>query len=86
MHIPRIRPRPKLIAGPTRAQPDFTMPEHDRLHAPHLHAKLPRDACVTITTDPPELYISLTIRKPEHLQALLDAVAAFAPMLDTELE
>ena len=86
MHIPHIRPKPRLIADhSTSPQPNFTLSE-DHPTPPPRRAKLPRDACVTITTDPPELYVSLTIRKPEHLQALLDAISAFAPMLDADLE
>jgi hypothetical protein len=82
MHIPRIRPKPRLLPPPpTQEEPPQPHPWRD---APR--AKLPRDACLTITTDPPELYVSLTIRKPEHLQALLDAITAFAPMIDAELE
>jgi hypothetical protein len=85
MHIPRIRPKPRLLPPPQEQSQAWRDADTSQTRT-QPRAKLPRDACVTITTDPPELYVSLTIRKPEHLQALLDAISAFAPMLDAELE
>ena len=44
--------------------------------------RLPRDACITFTTNPTELYVSMTIRKPEHLEALIEALQMYAPQIE----
>lgn len=51
---------------------------------PQPRARLPRDAHVSISTNPAELYISMTIRKHEHIQALLDTLQTFAPMIEDD--
>jgi len=44
--------------------------------------RLPRDSCITFTTNPTELYVSMTIRKPEHLEALIEALQMYAPQIE----
>jgi len=44
--------------------------------------RLPRDACITFTTNPTELYVAMTIRKPEHLEALIEALQMYAPQIE----
>ena len=50
--------------------------------APRRLPRLPRDACITFTTNPTELYVSMTIRKPEHLEALIEALQMYAPQIE----
>lgn len=74
-HLPGFRPR--LLSGPEPSSSQSTPAP-----GPGVRPKLPRDACITIGTDPPELYVSLTIKRPEHLAALLQTLDTFAPMLE----
>ena len=50
--------------------------------APRRLPRLPRDACITFTTNPTELYVSMTIRKPEHLEALIETLQMYGPQIE----
>jgi hypothetical protein len=49
---------------------------------PARRPRLPRDAHVTFSTNPTELYISMTIRKLEHLEALMETLQMYAPQIE----
>lgn len=49
---------------------------------PTRRPRLPRDAHVTFSTNPTELYISMTIRKLEHLDALMETLQMYAPQIE----
>jgi hypothetical protein len=81
VRVPEM-PHPRLLADGGQRVGGEAGPDAKAEHRAGRRASLPRDACINVISDPPELYISMTIRKSEHLQALLDALAAFAPMLE----
>jgi hypothetical protein len=49
---------------------------------PTRRPRLPRDSHVTFSTNPTELYISMTIRKLEQLDALMETLQMYAPQIE----
>ena len=49
---------------------------------PTRRPRLPRDAHVTFSTNPTELYLSMTIRKIEHIEALMETLQMYAPQIE----
>ena len=49
---------------------------------PTRRPRLPRDAHVTFSTNPTELYLSITIRKIEHIEALMETLQMYAPQIE----
>ena len=49
---------------------------------PTRRPRLPRDAHVSFSTNPAELYVSLTMTKIEHLEALMETLQTYAPQLE----
>ena len=50
--------------------------------APRRLPRLPRDSHIAFSTNPTELYISMTIRKVEHLNALMETLQMYAPQIE----
>ena len=50
--------------------------------APTRRPRLPRDAHIQFSTNPAELYVSLTMTKIEHLEALMETLQTYAPQLE----
>jgi hypothetical protein len=44
-------------------------------------SRLPRDAVVQFNGYPAELYVSMTITRPEHIAALMETLNTYAPQL-----
>lgn len=49
---------------------------------PTRRPRLPRNAHVSFSTDPAELYISVTITKIEHIEALMETLQTYASQLE----
>jgi hypothetical protein len=50
--------------------------------APARKPRLPRDAYVAFSTNPTELHLSMTIRKLEHIEALMETLQMYAPQIE----
>ena len=50
--------------------------------APTRRPRLPRDSHISFSTNPAELYVSLTMTKVEHLEALMETLQTYAPQLE----
>jgi hypothetical protein len=67
-----------------------TLVRDDPVEAPAAVAKpvparkprLPRDAYVAFSTNPTELHLSMTIRKMEHIEALIETLQMYAPQIE----
>ena len=67
--------------------PTTLVREHDEAPAvaravPTRQPRLPRDAHVAFSTNPTELYLSMTIRKLEHIEALMETLQTFAQQVE----
>lgn len=49
---------------------------------PSRRPRLPRDSHISFSTNPAELYVSLTMTKIEHLEALMETLQTYAPQLE----
>src|SRR5262245_520345 len=49
---------------------------------PVKRPRLPRDATITVSQHPRELYINMTITRMEHIQALNETLLIFARMMN----
>ena len=49
---------------------------------PTRRPRLPRDAYVAFSTNPTELHLSMTIRKIEHIEALMETLQMYAPQIE----
>ena len=49
---------------------------------PARKPRLPRDAYVAFSTNPTELHLSMTIRKLEHIEALMETLQMYAPQIE----
>ena len=49
---------------------------------PARRNRLPRDAYVAFSTNPTELHLSMTIRKMEHIEALIETLQMYAPQIE----
>ena len=49
---------------------------------PTRRPRLPRDAHVSFSTNPTELYLSMTIRKIEHIEALMETLQTYAQQIE----
>lgn len=49
---------------------------------PARKPRLPRDAYVAFSTNPTELHLSMTIRKIEHIEALMETLQMYAPQIE----
>jgi hypothetical protein len=49
---------------------------------PRRQPRLPRDSYIAFSSNPTELHINMTIRKPEHLEALVEALQMYAPQIE----
>ena len=49
---------------------------------PTRRPRLPRDSHISFSTNPAELYVSLTMTKIEHLEALMETLQTYAPQLE----
>jgi hypothetical protein len=52
------------------------------LAVPTRKPRLPRDAYVAFSTNPTELHLSMTIRKIEHIEALMETLQMYAPQIE----
>jgi hypothetical protein len=50
--------------------------------APKRRPRLPRDAHVSFSTNPTELYVSMTLRKLEHIEALMETLQMYAQQIE----
>jgi hypothetical protein len=50
--------------------------------APTRRPRLPRDAYIAFSTNPTELHLSMTIRKLEHIEALMETLQTFAQQVE----
>ena len=66
---------PANLGGPASTTP-VTSPAVTR------RPRLPKDAHVHFSTYPPELYVSLTITKLEHIEALMETLQTYGPQLE----
>ena len=70
-------------AAPALSSPkEHTMPQAPTIMPRKL--KLPRDASIHHQAWPPELYISMTITKVEHIQALAETLETFSRLLEDD--
>jgi hypothetical protein len=72
-----------------RATVPTTLVRDDPVEAPAVakavptrRPRLPRDAHVTFSTNPTELYLSMTIRKLEHIEALMETLQMYAQQIE----
>jgi hypothetical protein len=78
------------LLGAYRATVPTTLVREDPVEAPAAVARaaparkprLPRDAYVAFSTNPTELYLSMTIRKIEHIEALMETLQMYAPQIE----
>ena len=70
--------RPTVPAVATQDTARAEAPAAARVRKP----RLPRDAHVTFSTNPAELYVSLTMTKLEHHEALMETLQTYAPQLE----
>ena len=49
---------------------------------PTRRPRLPKDAHVSFSTNPTELYVSLTITRIEHIEALMEVLHMYAPQIE----
>ena len=72
-----------------RATVPTTLVREDPVEAPAVaravparKPRLPRDAYVAFSTNPTELHLSMTIRKIEHIEALMETLQMYAPQIE----
>jgi hypothetical protein len=49
---------------------------------PTRRPRLPRDAHMSFSTNPTELYVSMTLRKLEHIEALMETLQMYAQQIE----
>jgi len=79
----------KLLSTYRPTVPTTLVREETRTEAPVIakavptrRPRLPRDAHIQFSTNPPELYVTLTMTKIEHLDALMETLQTYAPQLE----
>ena len=72
-----------------RATVPTTLVREDPVEAPAVaravparKPRLPRDAYVAFSTNPTELHLSMTIRKIEHIETLMETLQMYAPQIE----
>ena len=78
----------KMLSTYRPTVPTTLVREDTRTEAPVIakaqarRPRLPRDAHIQFSTNPPELYVTLTMTKIEHLEALMETLQTYAPQLE----
>jgi hypothetical protein len=70
------------MLGPFRTSVPTTQ-VRDQVDVPsRRQPRLPRDSYIAFSSNPTELHISMTIRKIEHLDALMETLQMYAPQIE----